>query len=234
MTKNNLVKFSDLGHNTSDTLNKIIEGLTGIAASEKQDWMLSLGYILQKVRAGQFLTGLLHEWKKYCEKGCIKEDYQGTNQHMTCMQELLDALEREITDEKRFELLKKILLVAASELDGISNRDSLLPCLYMQIARRLSTGEILVLFTAFHITKNRDKEIPLHQIGQAEYQDMLAQESGLNSRSLVDLYEDSLIQKRLISHIKQHDGRDKRPDYYFRLTDLGYKFCEFVEHYEKI
>ena len=76
------IEKAEFQKETSDvlarTITGIAEGLTGIAASKREGLILSVGYILQSIRSGQFLNTLLKEWNKYREKGRIKEDYEFT------------------------------------------------------------------------------------------------------------------------------------------------------------
>lgn len=108
-----------------DTLTCLAEGLTGIAASDRKDLAFSVGHIFQSLRKGQFLSRLLDEWNSYRAKGRIKDDYVRTEQHQACLQELLLFLDNDCPDEIRFQTLKKIFLVAATE--AASDRTSLLP-----------------------------------------------------------------------------------------------------------
>jgi len=114
---------------TSILLHKIekgfVEGLFGLASSDRKDLILSLGYIFQRTRSSTFLKALLQEWERYKDKGRIKEDYISSEQHQQCLQEMLDFLDRDSPDELRFTFLKRIFLTAATE--KISTRDSFLP-----------------------------------------------------------------------------------------------------------
>jgi len=154
----NEIHKAEFQKETSDvlarTISGIAEGVTGIAASQREDLILSVGHIFQRMRAGQFLGTLKREWDKYKGKGRIKPDYESTEQHKSSLQELLSFLDKDAPDELRFSLLKKIFLIAATET--ASNRDSHLPLQYMQIARTLTSGEILVLNAEYTVaTKNR-------------------------------------------------------------------------------
>ena len=65
-------------------LQNLTEGLSGIAASDRKQWALSLGHVLQRARAGDFLAQFLKEWNEYREKGRIKDDFQETEQYKAC------------------------------------------------------------------------------------------------------------------------------------------------------
>lgn len=80
MDESKIIESDELQMETSGILEKtaigIAEGITGIAASGKKDWLLSVGHILQRLRAGQFLNTLRNEWEQFRATGRIKDDYQ--------------------------------------------------------------------------------------------------------------------------------------------------------------
>lgn len=69
-----------------ETYTGLTELLTGIALSEQKDWAMSVGTLLQRVRAGGFLKQLSDEIADYRNKGEIKEDYLATDQCFNCLQ----------------------------------------------------------------------------------------------------------------------------------------------------
>lgn len=93
------------------TLTGLVEGLTGIAASSKNEWILSISHMFQKMRGGHFLSQLLKELNKYRQKGKVSDDYQYTEQHKACLQELLEFLDKDSPDEVRFRILKQKFLL---------------------------------------------------------------------------------------------------------------------------
>jgi len=77
-----------------NTLTGLADRITGIATSSKNELILSVSHTFQKMRGGQFLSDLLKEWNRYREKGKVKGDYQFTEQHKVCLQELLEVLDK--------------------------------------------------------------------------------------------------------------------------------------------
>lgn len=208
------------------TLNNIVEALTGIATSTRQEWFLSIGHILQRIRAGQFLEVLYKEWNKYKEKGRIKDDYQFTEQHHECLQELLEFLDKDIPDEIRFQILKRIFILAATE--KFSTRDDLLPIQYMKIARKLDSGQVLVVMTGYKLLTH--KIPPRFNTGKhskKEYFKAVAENSGLKHTALVEIFQNELVDKNLMEELEYPlEGFIA-----YRLTDLGLSFCNFIEKY---
>ncbi len=157
-----------------ETAKGLVEGLFGIAASDRKDLILSLGYIFQRTRSGTFLNALLKEWERLREKGRIKEDYVRSEQHQECLQEMLDFLDRDSPDSLRFRMLKAILLGAATETQ--SERDSVLPQQYMSICRTISSGEALVLQATFAVAERGDA---LSSTSASDWLQTIGKESGL-------------------------------------------------------
>lgn len=218
---------------TSDLFSKTIinltEGITGIAASERKDLYLSLGYIFQRFRSGKFLQTLKNEWDSLREKGRIKDGYMDTEQHQECLQEMLDFLDKDSPDESRFTLLKTIFLATATE--SISDRNSVLPQQYMKICRTLSSGEVLVLQSAFTIAKagGWDSNDMIAQ----NWLNKIAEKSALQYPELIEVHERNLINKNLITSRTHSDNSGVRLGNHFRLSKLGYNICLFIESYEE-
>jgi hypothetical protein len=211
-----------------EILQNLLEGITGIAASERKDWALSIGHLFQRIRSGNFLFTLLKEWNQFREKGKIKDDYQFTEQHQECLGEILDFLDKEMPDEKRFSILKKIFLVAAME--KASSRDSLLPQQYLQISKTLSTGEILVLISTYLMAKSWKSD---KSTSAKLWVEKVTAHSHLTFPTLVELHETKLIDKRLLTPRFYSDGSGVTMGEHFRLTDLGWNLCEYIDNYEQ-
>lgn len=226
---NDLSKFQeDTSSVLAKTLTGLIEGITGVAASEKKELYLSVGHLLQAVRKGKFLSQLLKEWNQYRDKGRIKEDYQNTEQHYTCIQEILDFLDSDPPEEIRFDILKKIFLVAATE--RVTDRNSLLPQQYMKVCRMLSSGEIIVLSTAYKLSQVSKLEYEKYN-SAAMWLKKIAEDSGLIHPELVEIHEEELMKKHLLSLRVHPDRSGIRVNPHFRLTGLGFDICNYIENY---
>lgn len=206
------------------TLCNLGEGFTGIAASDKKDWSLSVGYLLQRVRSGRFLETLKSEWDSYRNKGRIKDDYITTEQHQECLQEMLDFLDKDSPDRIRFNALQSVFLNTATE--QFSNRNSVLPQQYMRICRSLNSTEVLILQANFSLAKRGHN--PEHY-GAAQWLKDIADNSVLQHVSLVESQESSLMQKCLIGERTHTDRSGVVKSKHFRMTDLGYALAEFMQ-----
>lgn len=210
-----------------ETAKSLIEGITGVAASNRSDLILSLSHIFQRARSGTFLTELLKEWEKYREKGRVKDDYLNTEQHQECLQEMLDFLDRGNPDARRFSILKAIFLNAATE--SMSSRDSVLPQQYMSLCKTLSAGEVLVLNATFALTES--DTTPSNSA--TDWLDMIAKESGLGSQELVEIHERKLIEKNLLTDRTFSDRSGIRKGPHLRLTPLAIAICMFINAFDE-
>ncbi len=219
----------DTGRMIKRTLASLTEGVTGIAASDRKELTLSVGHIFQTLRKGQFLSHLSEEWESYRDKGRIKEDYTETEQHRSCLQELLAFLDNDLPDEIRFEVIKKIFLVAASE--SKSDRNSLMPYQFLRICRSMSSGEMLVLNATYTIAKSGT---PPQVTGANQWLDVIAKESELEHASLVEIYEEDLMKKKLITRRTHSDRSGVAATPHFRLSSLGLELCEYIAAYDDV
>ena len=223
--ENNISSNNVLGR----TYDSLVEGLGGIAASEKKEIVLTISHLAQRIRGAGFLRALQLTWEDLRKKAKISDAYIGSDQHLTCLQELLEALDREIVDEKRFNLMKRVFIVAATETK--SQRSDILPQQLMRIARQLSSGEIIVLETAYRIGREGNFE---KRMSAGEWLKKIAEESGLQFHHLVELHEEQLLKKYLLT-VRTHGDRSgvvALP--HFRVSDLGVTLCKFIEQFDEV
>jgi hypothetical protein len=220
----------------TDTATSLLEGITGIGSSKREEFILSVGKIFQGLIKGKFLIILNDEWNHYKRKGKIKDDYQYSEQHHSCLQELLDFLDNDLPNEITFYFLKSIFLVAASE--KLTDRESILPHQFIRICRRLSSGEIILLMETYRIAQRGSDNFnvlmgsPQYPMTQSWLQ-VMAKESHLKYPELVELHELELINKGLLTRRQHTTGGMVKIAPYFRLTQLGYDICSYIENYEE-
>jgi len=226
-------KDSNLATSTllNSTFNQIIDAFTGIATSEKKQYYFSASKLLKGLLLGQFIKEFQHEWDKYIKKGQINSDYQYTDQHYDRLGELLDYLDSNIPNKEVFNILKKIFFKAASE--SHSKEDDILPLQFLKVVKSLSSSEILLLFTTYRIANEgswRDQK----RWQTLQWLDKLAKESGLKYRSLVELNERNLIERKLLTIRLHSDGSGVQIEPHFRLTEFGWHLCSYVEDYKEM
>ncbi len=212
------------------TFQGVVEGLTGLASSDKKDFLRSVGFVFQRWRSLKLLDALRAEWDQYREKGRIKDDYMATEQHAECFQEMLDFIDSS-PDQIRFETLKKILLVTAAE--DHSSRDSVLPQQYMKLVRELSSGEVLVLLNTYTLAKKPRSRNETDN-SAARWLKEIADASGLKFPELVAIHEEKLLARNLLEKRRLGDRSAIFWGPHDRLTELGYQLCEFISHYSDV
>jgi hypothetical protein len=220
----------------TDTLQALTEFLTGVVTSEKKEWALSIGYLVQRIRGGEFLKQLAEEIRRYRDKGKIKADYLNTEQSKSCLQELLDFVDKDIPDKSRFDAIKAIFLTITSET--LSDRNDVVPLQLMKICRSLSSSELLLLVATYKLSKQddwkvqQDKRKMNESIGNTyDWEQAVLPVSGLKFIELIKLNEESLVRKRLLSQNEYPDGSGFRYTANYRLTPLGYDLCRFIHDY---
>jgi hypothetical protein len=99
-----------------------------------------------------------------------------------------------------------------------------------QIVKGLSSGEILLLKTAF---EQRDK-YHNNQILQSEWKSSIAESIGHHVYGLIDLHEKKLIELGLLSERLMIPTMYRVEGKNARLTDLGIRVCENIKNYQSV
>lgn len=207
---------------------KMAEVLTGVLSSSMNDHKLSAGQLLQALIKGKLFTQLGRELQKYKNKGEIKEDYFESDKNRMSFYELLKFIDEEVPDEERFKAMKSIFLKSISK--DAKEKDEEMAYEIMQICKRLSSGDLIILKAVYDmVQKNK------HNNGQRdvkEWLNIIAQQIGHSIPSLVEIHEERLMKLKLISDRIHSDKSGFERTEYFRLTELGYKLCEFISKYK--
>lgn len=206
------------------------EGATGLLASDRKNIILTTGRLFQGLINLKFLETLHNEWDDLRSKGRIKDDYQQTEQHHACLQEMLGFLDNDKPDKTRFEFIKKIFLSAATE--AVEDRDSVLPQQYMSIARQMTSGDVLLLSGLYSMFTNGSYIIG-NQIADVWVKDA-AEHTPLGHSALVRYHEKHLMELELVSGRRGSDKSGIRPQSNNRLTSFALSLCKFIEGYENL
>lgn len=216
------------------------EAITGFLASDTNDKKLATGHIIQSIFKGSLLTQFGRELNNFRKNGLIKEDYFATHKQQATLVEFLNFIDGEETpDEERFRAMKSIFFYSISK--KASEDDEFWAYEFLQTAKKLSGTEILILKANFDLaTGNISKSVPNAHLGSAQskrsvWKRVIAAQMGYEERhAIVTKYEENLESLGLISP----RGEDTRfhnefePTQKYRLTEVGYKFCEFITKYE--
>jgi hypothetical protein len=141
------------------------------------------------------------------EKGKLAEDFEGNKYGYQTWVELLSIIDEDTPD--------------AEHILGYQ---------LFQIAKRLTSNELLVLKGVFELYK-RGPGSPLMGggVGYSRWSEIVAEHLGHYLKSLVQAASPSLEKHQLLS---EHFTGDTIYPQNGRLTDLGIKFCENVERYQ--
>ncbi len=211
------------------TINNIIDGLTGFITSGKTDYAHTANRLFKSLFAHNFLNQLQMEWDSYCVKGTVDLDYSSTKPYINSLSELLDYLDSDIPNDEIADTLKKLFFIPSFR-DLLNEDDKLLSIEYMKLVKQLNSGELTVLFTTYkynnlniHNTRSSwDAEKWLNEI---------AVKSNLKYSELVEVHEKKLMELCLITKRKYEDESGIILNNKFRLTNLGYNLCKYIELY---
>lgn len=213
---------------------KIAEILTGVLVTDSRDWKLSAGKIVQATIKGNLLSQLGRELEKYRKEGKIKEDFLSTDKNRMSFYELLNFIDEEVPDEDHFRAMKSIFFASVSK--NVREDEEKLAYELMQICKKLSGGDLLVLKAAYDVV-NGHLASSMPTINHLEknannWLNLIAQQIGHDLPSLVEVHEKNLMELKLISDRTLSDRSGIQSTQHFRLTTLGYKLCEFITKYE--
>lgn len=211
---------------------------TGIAVSDKREWILSAGKLLQATIGGSLFKQLGEELGEYSEKGQIKKNFVESSYNQSCLLELLKFIDEEAPDEERFGAMKSIFLISVKP--DTSKDGEVLAYQLMQICKKLSSAEILILKAAYAIANGHlapgvvNMELNASPMGAIAWCSIVAKQVGHNITGLVEHYDQHLMDLRLILERTYSDKSGINKGQHFRLADLGYKLCEFISNFQEL
>lgn len=185
--------------------------------------------------AGKRISQFIADYKEKKIKGQIKnEDEFLTEQPTLTLAELFKILAQEPSDEDRFKALKSIFFTSIA--NDSTKEDEVLAYEFLQSAKKLSGTEMLILKANFEIVKTGVPEIKesLAFYSRSAWRKLVAKYMGQeNYDSLVGKYEKNLESLGLISPRHEQDNRQTEFEStrYFRLTEIGMKFCKFITQF---
>jgi len=117
---------------------------TGAAASDRKDFTLTAGRVLQSVRGGRFLSQLLKEFKHFKEKGQVDDGFTNTDEGADCLQALLNAIDDVDVDSQKFSAMKAVFMAAAAGYLGETD-DGVSPSYLIRILKELDSNSIIYM-----------------------------------------------------------------------------------------
>lgn len=206
-------------------IEQFVPGATGIIKSALDgggDIVQAISNTIQRSGKAGLFQAFLDELEKMKEKGKAPPDFIATETGRSCLQELMDFLEKELPDQARFDAMKSLFFRAA---DADTDEASKARCLQlMRVCRTLDATELLILSVVYRENQRRRTAKPSEKevTGSDEWPRVVAAASGTAlSIGLVEHYENRLIDKRLIGERQHTDRSGIRHSDQFRLTHLG-------------
>lgn len=195
-------------------------GLAGLADSR----FALAGRLYQAAARGSFAQQLQVEIEELIKQGKVSQEYLKTNEAHACFADLLDSIDRISPDPKRYEAIRTAFLKVLQR--GETGTHAPYAQQMLRIIYELSAGEILVLATAY--TMSRGGEVTADS-----WLNDVANKSGILRSEIVEGIELSLMQKRLIHARSTRSGAANFEYPYIkvwglrsRLTTLGQEVCE--------
>lgn len=232
---NELIKFDDaksIAQFLQQPAIKLAEFITGILISDRNDWKLSAGRLVQASIKWKLFTQLGKELNDYIKKGKIKEDFLNDDQHKQSLSDLLKFIDDTAPSEDRFKAMKALFIKSA--LSDSSQEEQSLAYQFMKICSSLESNDLLILKAAHDI---KDGRLSQKLAGTNPNKDdmiaeswfrMISRQIGHEIKSLIEVNEDNLVNLKLIAPRTGSDRSGIRTTKNYRLTDLGCKLCEYI------
>jgi hypothetical protein len=137
--RDELAKFMD------EPLPAIAEMITGAMAAGPKSWMLIGGRIIQSLYKAKLFQQLSREIKELREKGKIPNDFADETKYKYGAKswvELFAAIDEDVPDTDRLDALKA-MFYEVNKINA-SDKERILNYQMFQIAKRLTSGELLV------------------------------------------------------------------------------------------
>lgn len=210
-------------------IERFVPGITAVAKMGRGNFIQSLSNLVQRQRKEGWLHAFLIEWDQLCESGKIQEAYMDSDQAQECRQELLDSLDNDKPDQKKFEAMKKIFLRAAmaTETEWQSNA----PQQLMKICRTLTSEELTILGVAYRLYSSMSQgDVERVSRASERWPVTIAENSkGLITEGVVYFYENDLVEKQLIGSRTASDKSGVQYAHKCRLSPLGIELCAFLD-----
>lgn len=218
----------------SETVENIAAGIVSITSIDRGNLILSASHLVKTMIKGKFLDGLNEEWQKHVSEGRIKLDYKFNPEHYNTLAEMLEYLDNGVPNDKVFDVMKKIFFTSIIEKNV--DDQSILPYQFLQITKKLSSAEILVLITIREMHLKGEFETEPNNFSSIQvFFGIIAQKTGLIYKELLELTMDSLCAKKLLPPsfssnpaLRVGNNKEKEP------TVLGKAFCEYIEKYDEL
>jgi hypothetical protein len=181
---------------------------------------------------GRALQQVAQEIKDLKQKGKLADDFADRKYGFQTWVELLQLIDEDTPDEDRLEALKA-MFYAANRVKA-EEADQIVGYQLFQIAKRLTSNELLILKTAYEVRGNARFMAPNTAMAFPDWAEVILHQLGHGVVGLLEHADDSLVENKLFTrryNTEQQDGGRVFP-MNGRLTDLGLQFCKNIERYQ--
>lgn len=206
--------------------------MTGVVVSEKKEAWLALSRVAQAALKGEIANQFLIELQRLKDKGKLADGFEKDQKRLSTWTEIMSAIDSGETDEERLTAMKSMFY--AMNKVGMNDQEKILGYQLFQIAKKLSSGELLLLRTIYD---QRDRLTHLHASGWDGFDipvkvwvEAVAKALGHGLEAIVELYEKALVENSLITPRNQNGAAVVKHN--GRLSDLGFQFVRNIQTYE--
>jgi hypothetical protein len=224
-----LAKFMD------EPLQAIAEAITGALAAGPKAWTVMMGHIVQGILKGRLFQQVSLEIKELRDKGRIPKDFADEKKYkygFRSWADLLKAIDEDPPDADRLEAL--VAMFYGANKVNATDAQKMLGYRLFQIAKRLNSGDLLLLRTLYDAFTNHNYQNG--SMNLSEWANKVAKLQGHNLTALVIKDERKLVEEELISGYRDATVTAFNQvvlENNARLTDLGVAFCQNIETYRR-
>jgi hypothetical protein len=186
--------------------------------------------------AVEALTDFGREVSEWVRTGRLPEDFSGRPSGYQTWVELLQEIDSNAVDAARLKAMKAMFL-AANEINA-TDAQSVVAYQLFQIAKKLSSGELLLLRAVYDSSKNNEFSGAAGNVTLEGWAQAMSGHLGhglftLVIRDSIALEENGLINGRVAIGAAPHQQNQNWVNpINSRITNLGVRFCENIRNYE--
>ena len=224
MKQNKKIEVGSLKETALSLLPDLTGFLTPNTITDPKMAIANVGVAIVSKKISQFVE----EYKQKKKGKKIKEKLN--TKEGSSFYEILKFIDEENPDEERLKAIKSIFFYSIRK--DSSEKDENLAYQFIQICKKLTSEDILILKASYDITQK--ERVPTVYYSN-EWSDLLSKQIGHNIPELVLVREENLVNFRLIDQREpgesknyKENGRLGGGSYRFRLTKLGYSLCKYL------
>jgi len=219
-----LAKFMD------QPLTAIAEIVTGALAVGPTSWGTMAGHVVQGILKGKLYQQVGREIKKLRDEGKIPDDFAENKYGFKSWVDLLKAIDDDPPDSDLLDALMA-MFYGANKVNA-TDAEKMLSYRLFHIAKRLSSGELLLLRTLYDAYTHGNFENESIMLGK--WAEKIAKLQGHDLTALVLKDERALAEGELITGYRDATVTPMNQNvlgHNARLSDLGIAFCQNIETY---